>query len=267
MSTRYLMDDSREGGRLTDKVDSGRWVRDELTGYLTPGCRVLEVGCGPMHLVVAAKRTGAGAAFGVDVSRERLLAADGDGAVGLAGVQARAERLPFGNGHFDLVYTRFLLQYLADPGAAVAEMCRVTRPGGTVVLQDLDSQLVNHYPSDEAMESLLAEFLAAINGSLDVFVGRKLFGLATEAGMSEVKVKVAAYHLIAGTPDPGTMAGWELKLDIAYPRIVRALGDQKARELRRRFLAYLADPATLTYSTIFTVSGRAPGTARARTAA
>ena len=196
--------------------------------------------------------------MGVDLSHERLNAGSGAGIGGLAGARATADHLPFAGGSFDLVYSRFLLQYLADPASALTEMRRVARPGGTVVLQDLDSQLVNNYPPDEVLEGLMGEFLAASKGSLDVFIGRKLYSLATTAGLKEVTVRTNAYHLIAGTADARTMAAWELKVEIAYPSVVRALGDDKARELRCRFLKYLADPCTLTYSTLFTVCGSVP---------
>ena len=241
------------------KVDPYKWVAEELGDRIGPSTRVLEVGCGPMHLIGAVKHAGAVTAIGVDLSHERLLAGSNPDIAGLDGARATADHLPFAGGSFDLVYSRFLFQYLADPAPAVAEMFRVARPGGTVVLQDLDSQLVNNYPPDEVLERLMGEFLAASKGSLDVFIGRKLFSLATGAGLKEVTVRTNAYHLIAGTADARTMAAWELKLEIAYPSVVRALGDDKAHELRRRLLGYLADPCTLTYSTLFTVCGSVPG--------
>jgi SAM-dependent methyltransferase len=252
------MEDPREGARLSGKVDACKWVAEELGDHIGPTTTALEVGCGPMHLVNAVKHAGAVTAIGVDLSQERLNIGCGAGTDGLAAARATADHLPFGTGSFDLVYSRFLLQYLADPATAVAEMRRVARPGGTVVLQDLDSQLVNNYPPDAVLEGLMSEFLAASKGSLDVFVGRKLFSLATAAGLTEVRVRTNAYHLIAGTADPRTMAAWELKLAIAYPSVVRALGQAKADDLRCRLVKYLADPSTLTYSTLFTVCGSAP---------
>jgi SAM-dependent methyltransferase len=212
-----------------------------------------------MHLIAAAKRAGATVAYGVDASWDRLRS-NGNSPDGPVGVCAPAEHLPFEDASFDLSYTRFLLQYLEAPGVAIAEMCRVTRPGGTVVLQDLDAQLVTHYPRCERLEELLAEFLAGVDGRLDVFVGRKLFGLAREAGLVDLEVRAEAYHLIAGAADPVIMSAWQLKLDIALPSAAQVLGEAKADELCRLFLAYLADPGTLTYSTVFTVSGRVPGT-------
>jgi ubiquinone/menaquinone biosynthesis C-methylase UbiE len=50
-----------------------------------------------------------------------------------------AENLPFSNGEFDIVVCRFAFHHFEDPGAILSEMCRVCRPSGTVVVEDLFS--------------------------------------------------------------------------------------------------------------------------------
>jgi hypothetical protein len=93
----------------------------------------------------------------------------------------------------------------------------------------------------------------------DPFVGRKLFWLAKRAGLEKVNVQVECYHLIAGEIDPGVLKQWELKLEIARPQMARIFGNEsEAREHARRFLDYLKRPDTLTYSTVFTVTGEKP---------
>src|SRR5256885_13262071 len=61
--------------------------------------------------------------------------------------------MEFESNSFDLVYCRMLLQYLREKEQAVAEMTRVCKPGGTVLLQDLDGQLLWHYPEDPGVQS------------------------------------------------------------------------------------------------------------------
>ncbi|MEO6504386.1 MAG: class I SAM-dependent methyltransferase, partial [Jatrophihabitantaceae bacterium] len=46
--------------------------------------------------------------------------------------QARAERLPFADEAFDLVLAQLVVHFMDDPEAGIAEMARVTRPGGVV---------------------------------------------------------------------------------------------------------------------------------------
>ena len=53
------MEDPREGTRVAAKVDPYKWVAEELGDRIGPSTRVLEVGCGPMHLIGAVKHAGA----------------------------------------------------------------------------------------------------------------------------------------------------------------------------------------------------------------
>jgi ubiquinone/menaquinone biosynthesis C-methylase UbiE len=153
-----------------------------------------------------------------------------------------------------------LLEYLADKKRAVAEMTRVCQPGGLVLLQDLDGQLLWHYPEDPELQLTLQKTVTALaNTGFDPFVGRKLFGLAQMAGLTNINVQVECYHLIAGQIDSQVASQWELKLEIALPQIAQILGGEvKAREHCRRFLNYLRRPDTLTYSNVFTVVGEKP---------
>lgn len=256
----YLMDDPRETTRLVAKVDPAAWAERYLNPD-PPGRRVVEVGSGPLHLLAAAAdRVSAEVAVGVDVSLSRLTAAAHRPAEPglLAGVVADAAALPFATGSFDFSYTRFLLEYAHDPRGIVREMARVTRPGGTVMLQDLDGQLVTHHPPDPNLDWAINVVLRSLAGRLDVYAGRKLFGYAHHAGLTDLDVRLESYHLIAGTADAATLDLWTQKLDIAAPAIIQALGPAAARTARDRFFAYLTNPATLTFSTLFTVTGTVP---------
>ena len=93
----------------------------------------------------------------------------------------------------------------------------------------------------------------------DPFVGRKLFHLAHRAGLTGLVVRPETYHLIVGSADDVTTIRWELKLDIAMPAIIEAVGVcQRAARIRRGVLRHLAQPDTITFSQLFTVCGRRP---------
>ena len=171
---------------------------------------------------------------------------------------AHAMRIP--SNRFDLVYSRMLLEYLRNKEQAVREMVRVCRPGGTVLLQDLDGQLLWHYPEDAEMQRTSEKVVDALAATgFDPFVGRKLFSFAQRAGLEHIDVQVESYHLIAGVVGPEILKQWELKLEIAAPQLKKVLGSETAaKEHAKRFLEYLRRPDTLTYSTVFTVSGKKP---------
>jgi hypothetical protein len=137
-------------------------------------------------------------------------------------------------------------------------MVRVCKPGGTVLLQDLDGQLLWHYPEDPAIQGVIENVLAGLAATgFDPFVGRKLFWLARNAGLKKVDVQVECYHLIAGEADPRILRQWELKLDIAKAQMTKVIGSEaEAEDVIKRFLEYLRRADTLTYSTVFTVSGQ-----------
>ncbi|MBN1177724.1 MAG: class I SAM-dependent methyltransferase [Anaerolineae bacterium] len=94
------------------------------------GLRVLDVGCG-MGLYTAAFQHSAAFVAGVEVEGERAREAR-DRASGLA--QAVGEHLPFEDASFDLVFSHEVLEHVADDRLAAAEMVRVTRPGGHLVI-------------------------------------------------------------------------------------------------------------------------------------
>lgn len=103
----------------------------ELAGA-RPGHRALDVGCGPGALTAElVRRLGAAAVCAVEPSppfacaaRERLPGVDVR--------QAAAEDLPFPDGRFDVALAQLVVHFMADPVAALREMARVTRPGGTI---------------------------------------------------------------------------------------------------------------------------------------
>jgi SAM-dependent methyltransferase len=95
-----------------------------------PGRRVLDVGCG-VGMYTAAFLRETPHVFGVEVERERALEAR-ERAAGV--VQAVGEYLPFPDAAFGVVFSHEVLEHVADDRACVAEMVRVTRAGGRIVV-------------------------------------------------------------------------------------------------------------------------------------
>jgi demethylmenaquinone methyltransferase/2-methoxy-6-polyprenyl-1,4-benzoquinol methylase len=62
--------------------------------------------------------------------RRRVAARGREGRISLA--LARGEQLPFADASFDALTFTYLLRYVADPAATLAELARVVRPGGVV---------------------------------------------------------------------------------------------------------------------------------------
>ena len=256
----YIMEDPREAMRLELKVDPHEWVQKYLARRVRTGAQVLSVGCGPgVILRELCALDGSIRATGLDISEERVQEAKQRNHENTQAnfVRGDAQAMDFASNSFDLVYSRMLMEYLKDKESAVKEMARVCKRGGTVLLQDLDGQLLWHYPEDPGVQGTVEKVVRALAATgFDPFVGRKLFFLAYQAGLKNIDVQVECYHLIAGQIEPAILEQWELKLEIAGPQLARLLGSEsEAREQSRRFLEYLRRPDTLTYSTVFTVTG------------
>ena len=104
------------------------------------GQRVLDVACGPGFLTRAFARAGA-ETVGLDATEAFLAFARAEAHdEGLTNVEFRAgdaEHLPFAEGAFDVVVSRAAFHHFPQPARVLAEMARVCRPGGTVMVADM----------------------------------------------------------------------------------------------------------------------------------
>lgn len=120
-----------------DAIGDGKreWVYTELFGVERDwyrGKRLLDVGCGPRGSLDWA--TDASARVGVDPLAEAYVRELGADASTMDYVTAVAERLPFAEASFDVIGCVNALDHVRDPRRAAAEMARVLRPGGMLLL-------------------------------------------------------------------------------------------------------------------------------------
>ncbi len=110
-----------------------------LVANLQEGQRVLDIagGTGDLALAFSKKVGERGQVVHTDINeamlrtgRDRLL----DAGVALPTAVCDAEQLPFPDGHFDLVSVAFGLRNMTHKDIALAEMCRVLKPGGKLLV-------------------------------------------------------------------------------------------------------------------------------------
>jgi arsenite methyltransferase len=181
-----------------DVVAQRREVRRLLA--LQPGERVVDIGAGPGFLAAEMAAEGA-RVFAVEPSasmRELARARDVDFAV----EDGSAEALPLPDGSVDAAVATQVLEYVPDVPGALAEIRRVLRPGGRVLLLDTDWDSVVWHSSDaDRTRAVLAaweEHLA------DPYLPRTLGGALREAGFAEVTPSV--WPLFNAGADRGTFS-------------------------------------------------------------
>jgi arsenite methyltransferase len=138
--------------RTRDVLRRRRLVRGALGA--APGERILDVGCGPgFYLPELLEQVGpTGSVTGVDASPQTLELARRrtQGHDNVALHLADATALPVPDDGFDAALSVQVLEYVADPDAALAELHRVLRPGGRLVVWDVDWATVSLHSSDAA---------------------------------------------------------------------------------------------------------------------
>ncbi|WP_329741320.1 class I SAM-dependent methyltransferase [Dyella sp. A6] len=112
----------------------------ELAASLAPGSAVLDLGCGAGHASFAVAPH-AGEVVAYDLSDDMLAvvakAAAERGLDALRTQQGPAEQLPFADGAFALVISRYSAHHWSDPARALTEAARVLAPGGRLCLIDI----------------------------------------------------------------------------------------------------------------------------------
>jgi len=220
----YIDQHSAELSRYLDQVsasDALQRVADRTIELMAPmaGRSVLEVGCGNGVLLPRlAEAVGAdGRVVGIDHSatfveqaRTRVNTAV---AANVVVQQADAYDLPFAAGTFDRAHCERVLMHLERPGAALAEMKRVVRPGGWIVAAEPDwgGIRIDHVDR-EGMDLLYARSLR----SRQPDVGLTLYRRMGELGLTERR----ATPLLGVLTDFEVLKGYGLALPPAADALV-----------------------------------------------
>lgn len=192
---------------------------------------VLDVGCGTGVLARAARRLvgPSGSVTGIDPN-DAMLAVASRVQPEVSWLNAVAEDLPVGDDTMDRVLCQFALMFFTDRDRAVAELSRVTRAGGRVVVATWAE--VESSPGYAAMVRLLRD----VSGDEPADALLAPFSVGTESALYDTMVKtfpgveVQRWNGVAHFP---SVLDW-LETDIRAWTLAPLISDDEFAELRER---------------------------------
>lgn len=259
----YILLHDQEFERL-EKQSSYRMYdyHEELQGLeVQKGALILDAGCGsgvvsrylaqqyPSSRVVACDYTDSLLVQARDVARD---------IPNLIFEEQNLKHLKYPGDHFDLIVSRFVfhLQDSESLQKMITELVRVLKPGGTLVVIDIDGFKFNLYPTTPRIQEGLQKFATA--REVDEHVGRKLPFLLAEAGLVSVSWRLETLEF-QGTDK-------ENELELTYERFRNAAvfyetvlgGEQERKAFISDFLECLNHPQSVFFYHKFIVSAMKP---------
>jgi len=214
-------DEQRRLSGLNDILNAGSLRELGLRG----GESILDLGCGLGQLTRAmAQAAGpSGRVLGIDRSEEQLAQArleaaepvdpggpDGGALAAIEFRQGDVLDLRLGDhewGSFDVAHTRFLLEHLPDPLAVVQAMARAVKPGGRIVLEDEDHEILRLWPEPAGLDQMWRAYIDSYRrAGNDPSIGKRLVELLHQAGARPRRSTFIYFGACSGEPVFPTIA-------------------------------------------------------------
>jgi ubiquinone/menaquinone biosynthesis C-methylase UbiE len=235
---------------------------------LARGHHAIDVGCGPRGVIelLATRVLPGGRVVGIDADQNHVaMARELTRRLRLSNTEilladARQTGLP--SGTFDVVHARTMLITVPAPEVVLAEMVRLTRPGGWVVGLEPDTEAMICYPPHPAVDRLRELFSTAFarNGA-DPCIGRRVPELYRRAGLTEIGVEAVAALYPVGHSRRSIRA--DLVRSMGTQIVAMGLSDAaELEQIDAAARAHFADPDVLVMPSLnFLISGRRPAVA------
>ncbi|MHB1423372.1 MAG: methyltransferase domain-containing protein [Gemmataceae bacterium] len=204
---------------------------------LRPGQQVLEVGCGTGAdaRTMAEQVAPGGKVVAVDGSQSMIALARQRAEGSALPVEfqvADAHRLPFADDSFDASRADRIFMHLESPAQALSEMLRVTRPGGRVLIYEVDFETVTVDMPDRQRTRKIVNIWC--DGFRNGWLGRHIPALFRAAGLQDVRIAPATlwlpYLVAMETIGPKTV-----ERASAAGVLTRSEGEEWLRQLQQRY--------------------------------
>ncbi len=88
------------------------------------------------------------------------------------------------HGNYDFAISRFVIEHVSDPLAVLAEIKKTLRPGGKLIIIELDGVFFNLYSDNQQLNDYLETIKK--NVGFDLFIGRKVPNMFKKIGLSNI---------------------------------------------------------------------------------
>ena len=228
----YVIRGGQEGKRRLELLGRIMWPTTfqllQRTG-IRAGMRCLDIGCGGGDVTLGLARLAGpvGKVVGIDMDVMKLEAARQEAArQNLANVEFRQANVYewSEDGVYDRIYARFLLTHLPDPPAALASMRHALRPGGRLIIEDIDFSGSFCHPPCAAYERYVELYRSVVRRRKgDADIGPKLHGLLVQGGFQSVHLQlVHPFHV----DQEGKELSLSTLINIAEAVLAEGLADQ-----------------------------------------
>ena len=204
---RYIIRGGVEGKKRLEVLARAMWPTTsrvlEQAG-LAPAMTCLDLGCGggDVTLQLATIVGPKGQVVGLDMDETKLdMARQTATRLALANVQFRKSNVQdwIEESRYDCIYCRFLLTHLTDPLRLLRQMLRAVRPGGIVVVEDIDLGGSFCHPPCAGFDAYVRLYrAAAARQGADADIGPKLYGMLVDARWRNVNVNVVQPTFASG---------------------------------------------------------------------
>jgi len=157
---------------------------------IKPGMKAVDIGCGTgsVSFRISPMVGAQGLVVGVDSNQYAINycteAARNHQILNAKFILADASNLDFESQTFDIAYSRFLFQHVKEAKEPLREMIRVTKPGGSVMVEDCDLFTWLVYPKNESVSKLWHWYESIqVKRGTDPEIGRKLYTIFLDEGL------------------------------------------------------------------------------------
>lgn len=182
---KYIIESHQESKRLEKQnalpqysiLEELKFLKLELNGK-----KILDAGCGTGSLARILIDHYQSEISGCDASEERIHEAKTLSGTNVQFFTANLTSMPTPDNEFDVIFIRFVLEHTLEPNKIVSELSRILKPGGHLVVIDLDGLIFNLHHQDK----ILGDNLVLLQEKLpiDLYIGRKLPRMMKEAGLN-----------------------------------------------------------------------------------